>query len=66
MTPEKWNARYNAGAAADAPPGAPTGSPSAPSCWPCSFGSTILMATIAFSFQRYFEYQIEEGRKISQ
>ena len=30
------------------------------------FGSTILMASIAFSFQRYFEHQIEEGRKISQ
>jgi hypothetical protein len=24
------------------------------------------MATIAFSGQRFFEYQIEEGRKISQ
>ena len=30
------------------------------------FGTTILMASIAFSFQRYFEYQIEEARKISQ
>jgi hypothetical protein len=26
----------------------------------------VLMASIAFSFQRYFEHQIEEGRKISQ
>ena len=25
-----------------------------------------LMASLAFSFQRYFEYQIEEARKISQ
>ena len=24
-------------------------------------GTTVLMASIAFSFQRYFEYQIEEG-----
>jgi hypothetical protein len=24
------------------------------------------MASIVFSFQRYFEYQFEEGRKISQ
>jgi hypothetical protein len=30
------------------------------------FGTTVLMASIAFSFQRYFEYQIEEARKISQ
>lgn len=29
-------------------------------------GSTVLMSTIAFSGQRYFEYQIDEGRKISQ
>lgn len=29
-------------------------------------GSTVLMATIAFSGQRYFEYQVEEARKISQ
>jgi len=26
----------------------------------------VLMASIAFSFQRYFEHQVEEGRKISQ
>jgi hypothetical protein len=24
------------------------------------------MASIVFSFQRYFEHQVEEGRKISQ
>ena len=29
-------------------------------------GATVLMSSIAFSFQRYFEYQIEEARKISQ
>jgi hypothetical protein len=29
-------------------------------------GATVLMATIAFSGQRYFEYQVEEARKISQ
>ncbi|GAP33822.1 TM2 domain-containing protein [Piscinibacter sakaiensis] len=28
-------------------------------------GAGVLMATIAFSGQRYFEYQIEEARKIS-
>jgi len=26
----------------------------------------VLMASIAFSFQRYFEAQVEEGRRISQ
>ena len=29
-------------------------------------GTAVLMASLAFSFQRYFEYQIEEGRKMSQ
>ena len=29
-------------------------------------GATALMSSIAFSFQRYFEYQIEEAKKISQ
>lgn len=29
-------------------------------------GAGVLMATIAFSGQRYFEYQIEEARKLSQ
>ena len=30
------------------------------------FGAIALMSSIAFSFQRYFEYQVEEARKISQ
>jgi len=29
-------------------------------------GAGVLMASLAFSFQRYFEYQVEEARKISQ
>jgi hypothetical protein len=29
-------------------------------------GATVLMSTIAFSGQRFFEFQIEEARKISQ
>ena len=29
-------------------------------------GAGVLMATVAFSGQRYFEHQVEEGRKISQ
>ena len=29
-------------------------------------GTAVLMASIAFSLQRYYEYQIEEARKISQ
>lgn len=66
MTPEKWNARFNPQVDTEHPAGA-TG-------WLTVFGiaaalmigTGVLMASIAFSFQRYFEYQIEEGRKISQ
>jgi hypothetical protein len=29
-------------------------------------GTTALLSTLAYGFQRYFEYQIEEARKISQ
>jgi hypothetical protein len=29
-------------------------------------GATVLISSIAFSFQHYFEYQIEESRKLSQ
>ncbi len=63
VTPdEKWNARFNPGGRAHQ------------SGWGVVFalvlslllGATVLMSTIAFSGQRYFEYQVEEGRKISQ
>jgi hypothetical protein len=30
-----------------------------------AIGATALMATIAFSGQRYFEWQVEEARRIS-
>ena len=29
-------------------------------------GAAALMASVAFSGQRYFEWQVEEGRKLSQ
>ena len=29
-------------------------------------GSTVLMSSIAYSFQSYFQYQVDEARKISQ
>ena len=63
LTPdEKWNARFN-------PQRRPTRSG-----WIAVFGviaalsvgATVLIATIAYSGQRYFESQVEEGLKISQ
>jgi hypothetical protein len=59
---EKWDARFN------------RGGPASRSGWGAVIGvifalligAGVLMATIAFSGQRFFEYQIEEARKISQ
>ncbi|MGJ7491875.1 hypothetical protein [Variovorax sp. ZT4R33] len=65
-TPEKWNARFNATALPDAAPGRTGWLTIGAVVVALLIGSTVLMASIAFSFQRYFEHQVEEGRKISQ
>lgn len=62
----RWNARYN--------PSASLQHEAGQTHWPTVIGvalsllvgTTVLMASLVFSFQRYFEYQIEEARKISQ
>ncbi|MFN3296315.1 hypothetical protein [Caldimonas sp.] len=63
LTPdEKWNARFN-----------PQG-PEHRTGWAVvigviaalMIGAAVLMATLAFSFQHYFELQVEAARKISQ
>lgn len=66
MTPERWNARFN-------PSAPPDGAPGQTNWWTIGaitlallLGTTVLMSSIVFSFQRYFEYQIQEARKISQ
>lgn len=63
LTPDdKWDLRYNAGQA------------SAKSGWlvviavvlSLLFGGTALMATIAFTSQRYFESQVDASKELSQ
>ena len=66
MAREKWNARFNRTAAEDAAPGGTNWFTILAVALSLLIGTTVLMASIAFSFQRYFEYQVEEGRKISQ
>ena len=66
MTPEVWNARFNPTAAPDAEPGRTQWLTIGAIVVSLLVWTTILMASLAFSFQRYFEYQIEEARKISQ
>jgi len=66
MTPQKWNARFNPSAAADAACGHTNWFTIGAISLALLVGTTALMSSLVFSFQRYFEYQIEEARKISQ
>ncbi len=66
MSPEKWNARYNPGADAQAPAGQTHWLTIGGIATALLIGTAVLMSSLAFSFQRYFEYQIEEAKKISQ
>jgi hypothetical protein len=66
MSRESWNARYNPGAPAEAEAGATRWATIFAIVVSLMIGAGVLMASIAFSFQRYFEYQVEEGRRISQ
>ena len=65
MPAEKWNALHNPDTP-HTPVGHTTWLTIGAIVLALLFGSISLMSSIAFSFQRYFEYQIEEARKISQ
>ena len=66
MSIEKWNARFN--------PQTDTANPAGRTQWATIIGivtalllgTTVMMSSLVFSFQRYFEYQIEAARLISQ
>ncbi len=62
---EKWNARYNSCLPASTA-GDTNWLTMGAIVFSLLFGATALMSSIAFSFQRYFEYQIEEAKKTSQ
>lgn len=66
MTPEVWNARFNASEDRDAPAGQTNWLTIGAIVLSLLIGTTVLMSSIVFSIQRYFEYQIEEAQKISQ
>ncbi|HYW57620.1 MAG TPA: TM2 domain-containing protein [Polaromonas sp.] len=66
MAPEKWNAQHNPGTALDASAGKTNWVTMGAVVLALLFGTISLMSSIVFSFQRYFEYQVEEARKISQ
>ncbi|MDP3619318.1 MAG: hypothetical protein Q8R63_05940 [Ramlibacter sp.] len=66
MTREQWNGRFNPQADPQAPAGATSWATIGAVVFSLLFGTTALMASIVFSFEKYFTYQVEEGRKISQ
>ncbi|CAN1570552.1 hypothetical protein [Limnohabitans sp. B9-3] len=66
MTPEVWNRKFNPSANEEAPAGQTGWLTIGAIVCALLIGATVLMSSIVFSFQRYFEYQIEEARKISQ
>lgn len=66
MTPEKWNDHYNPSATPEAAPGHTNWFTIGAMVLALLVGTTVLLSSIAFSFQRYFEYQVEEVRKTSQ
>jgi len=66
MAQEKWNARFNSNAALEHPAGASQGLTIGAVVCALLIGTTALMSSLAFSFQRYFEYQVEASRAISQ
>ncbi len=63
---KRWNARHNPGAPADAGPGRTRWATIFAVVLALLIGTTVLMSSIVYSFQRYFEVQVEEGRRISQ
>ncbi len=65
-TPEKWNTKFNPSIEPEAESGQTNWLTIGAIVLALLIGATCLMSSIVFSFQRYFEYQIEESRKLSQ
>jgi hypothetical protein len=63
---EKWNARFNPDQGPDATPGETSWLTILGVAFALLGGTTALTGSLAFSFQHYFEFQVEEARKISQ
>ena len=63
---EKWNRWFNPGLRADAVSGGTNWLTIGALVFALLLGTVAFMGSLAFGFQRYFEYQVEEARKISQ
>lgn len=63
---EQWNRQFNPQLPVDAVSGGTNWLTIGALVAALLMGTIALMGSLAFGFQRYFEYQVEEGRKISQ
>ena len=61
-----WNRRHNGGHGEQASAGQTHWGTIFAIALALMVGAGVLMASIAYSFQHYFEYQVQEARKISQ
>jgi hypothetical protein len=66
MEPQKWNQRFNPQADDQSEAGKTNWLTIGAMVLSLLVGTTALLSSLAYGFQRYFEYQIEEAHKISQ
>jgi hypothetical protein len=66
MQAEKWNTRFNTKADAEAEAGLTNWLTMLAVIAALLVGAISMMGSLAFSFQHYFEVQVDEARKISQ
>jgi hypothetical protein len=65
MDTEKWNGRFNPAHPSEAAPGQTNWFTVAGLVVTLLLGTTALMASLAFSIQRYFEYQYNQSQAVS-
>lgn len=66
MGTEKWNQHFNPDLPSDTPAGQTNWFTVVALTASLLVGTTVLMASLAFGFQRYFEYQIEAAHRLAQ
>ena len=66
MEPERWNAKFNSQTEGVGNAGGTNWLTIGAVILSLLIGATSLIASIAYSFQGYFQHQIEESKKISQ
>jgi hypothetical protein len=66
MEPDAWNAKFNSAKPATPSAGKTNWLTIAALVGSLMIGSTALIASLAYSFQSFFQNQVEESRKLSQ